>query len=200
MYSFHLLTAAVLLTCLSCEQKSTAEPPAAEKQETLWAELGTEDHARAERAMARLAAEPAKSIPFLQKKLPPVPILDRDRVARWLTDLDSDDFSVRERATEELRKLREVAEPALTRALGSRPPLEARRRIEFLLEKIKEDRLHPPFDRLRSERAVEVLERIASPAAKQVLTALARGATEADVTVEARAAVKRLNQDLAAKK
>jgi hypothetical protein len=198
MYLLHLLTATVLLTCLGYEQKSTAGPPSADKQEMLWAELGTEDPARAERTMARLVVEPARTILFLQKKLPPVPVLDRDRVAQWLTDLDSDDFSVREKSTRELQKLREVAEPALTKALGNRPSLEARR-IEFLLEKIKQVRLYPPSNRLRAERAVEVLERIASPAAKQVRQNLARGAPEADLTVEAKAAAVRLKQALATK-
>jgi len=48
--------------------------------------------------MARLAAEPAKTIAFLQKKLSPVPVLDRDRVVQWLTEQDSDDVAVRRQA------------------------------------------------------------------------------------------------------
>jgi hypothetical protein len=113
-------------------------------------------------------------------------------VAGWLAELDSDDFATRERATQGLEKQGEVVESALLEALGQSPSLEARRRIQRLLEGVKAERLNPSAERCRAVRAVEVLERIGDAKSRQVLVLLARGAPEAQLTVEARSALKRL--------
>jgi hypothetical protein len=76
-----------------------------------------------------------------------------------LAKLDDDRFKVRQRATRELEKLAETAEPALKKALVGDPSPEARRGIEKLLSKLKKDRLHPPADRMRLVRAVRRPER-----------------------------------------
>ena len=49
---------------------------------------------------------------------------DADQVRRWIRDLDSDRFAVRDRAVAELAKLGDAAEPALRQALRDRPSLE----------------------------------------------------------------------------
>src|SRR5262249_49925638 len=84
------------------------------------------------------------------------------------------------------------AAPALRRALGGRPALEVRKRLEGLLEKAL---LRPPTGpELQALRAVEALEKIASPEARQVLRGLAKGAPEARLTREAMAALGRLTR------
>jgi hypothetical protein len=98
----------------------------------------------------------------------------------------------------ELEQLSETAEPALRKALTDDPPPEARRRIERLLDKLRQSRLRPPAERVRLVRAVEVLELIGSPAARQVLATLAGGAPEAQLTLEAKTALERLTQPPAA--
>lgn len=158
----------------------------------LWTELGTTDSLKAERAIAGLAASPERTIPFLQKRVHPVPIAEPRRLARWLADLDSDEFQTREQATRELEKLGDAAEAALRAALEKHPPPESRRRMRWLLQRLKAERLWPPAGRLRILRAVEILERIGTPKARQFLELLARGAPEAALTIDARSALDRL--------
>jgi hypothetical protein len=184
---------AVLLACGAC-CATRAETPAGKKLDRWWADLGSKDPIRVDRAMTSLVARPAQTVAFLRKRLSPVPAADGRLVAHLLAELDHERFPVREKATRDLHRIGEVAEPALRRALANHPSPEARRRIERLLGLLRSERLSPPADRLRAVRAVEVLERIGSPAARRVLTALARGTPEAGLTVEARAALERLNQ------
>src|SRR5262245_16988259 len=66
--------------------------------------------------------------------------LDKKQVDKWLGDLQNDTFKVREKATQELEKLGNDAKPYLREALRAQPEpcLEARRRIESLLDKLRE--------------------------------------------------------------
>ena len=106
-----------------------------------------------------------------------------------MKDLDSDRYVTRERATRELEKLGELAEPALRSALNRQPSLETRQRLESLLQKL--DPIRDP-ESLRSLRAIEVLEHIGSAEAQTLLQQLARGAPEARLTQEAKASCVRL--------
>jgi hypothetical protein len=98
----------------------------------------------------------------------------------------------RDRAATELRRLGEQALPALHAALAKPASLEAQRRVESLLA-----RLRPPLTasaRLQSLRAVQLLERIDSPAARTVLKKLTDGAPHARGTREAKDALTRLER------
>jgi WD40 repeat protein len=156
--------------------------------EARWADLRDADAARAYAAMLVLLASPRQTTAFLTEHLKPAAVADTAEVARLVVDLDSKVFRTRETAARVLLKMGLDAEPALRRALAADPPLEARRRIEALLVKLK------GADQVRQVRAVEVLERLGSPAARQHLEALARGAPEARLTREARAALRRLDR------
>jgi hypothetical protein len=57
---------------------------------------------------------------------------DPQKIAHWIADLDSDQFAVREKATQELKKLGESAQPALRQALENQPKPEAKKRLERL--------------------------------------------------------------------
>jgi hypothetical protein len=63
------------------------------------------------------------------------------QVDRLLADLDSDRFAVRQQAEAELEKMGWMVEPALCKALESKPSLEMRRRIETVLAKLANERL-----------------------------------------------------------
>ena len=78
----------------------------------------------------------------------------------------------------------EWTEPALRKARGSRPSLEAHRRLDRILEKLSSHWL-------RSQRAIEALELAGTPATQRVLQTLAAGAAEARLTQEAKAVLKR---------
>jgi hypothetical protein len=188
MTPFRWALAALVLGAVGLGLPAAAPP---RTLEPLWADLGSDDALQAERATACLVARPAETVLFLRRRLRPVTV-DARRVARWLADLDSDHYASRERASRELEGLCEAVEPLLRKALAARPSLEARRRIQRLLIRVRGERLSPSPERRRVLRAVEVLERIGAPAARQVLLALARGAPTAALTVDAKGALERL--------
>jgi hypothetical protein len=157
----------------------------------LWIDLGSADGRRAGRAVWALVAAPQVAVPLMEQRLRPVRPVADEQVRKWIADLESERFAVRNRATEELEKLRELAEPAL-RAAKEERGLEIRRRVELLLKQIEDDRLIPGAARLRELRGVEVLEHIGTPEARRVLEGIARGSERARLTAEARAALGRL--------
>src|SRR5262249_18530928 len=124
---------------------------------------------------------------LLRAHLFPVPPADGRRLARLVTDLDSDSFETRERATRELALLGDLAEPALRQALENRPSPELRRRAQRLLAKLE-------GPKLRQVRAVEVLELVGTPEAQKLLQELAGGAPSARLTQEAKASLGRLDK------
>jgi hypothetical protein len=158
----------------------------------LWSELAGEDVLRARGALWTLVASRDQAVSFLQARLKPTPPVEAKQVQRWISDLDSEDFATREKATHELNELGELAEPAMKRVLEKQPTLEARRRINSVL-----DRIHSGItssDMMRSLRAVEVLERIGTEEAQNALKVLAKGVPEARLTQEATSAVDRLKR------
>ena len=112
------------------------------------------------------------------------------RLAGLIADLGSPRFADREAAESALEELGDQAAPALRRALEGRPGLEARRRIERLLDGLK-DGSSPTA--LRRSRAVQAMELAATAEAREVLRAWAAGAPEARLTREARAGLRRLS-------
>jgi dipeptidyl aminopeptidase/acylaminoacyl peptidase len=155
--------------------------------EALWTDLADADAARAYRAMGKLRAGSARSVPFLRTQLKPVVAADPQRVARLLRDLDSEVFARRKQASEDLAKLGEGAEPALRAALADKPSLEVRQRLEELIART--EFLSP--QRLRTLRSLEVLEHVPGTEARQLLQALAKGVEGTWLTREAQAALQR---------
>jgi HEAT repeat protein len=169
--------------------RCNGEPPAHSEEEwdALWEELAR-DAVTAHRACWTLVSDGNLAVRFLGERLRPISSASPGHLARLIADLDSDDFGMREKASRELAKLREVAEPPLRQTLAEPPSAEVRRRVGGLLE-----RLEPAAgERLREARSIAVLEDIASPEARRVLQALAAGAPEARLTQEAKAALGRL--------
>ncbi len=155
--------------------------------EACWATLADADAAKAYDALWTLVAAPEQAVPFLQKHLPPVPRPDDNTVARLIADLDSNDFTTRQKATEELSKLGDAIAQNLRRALENKPSLEVRRRIQQLLDQTRDW----TAERLRDHRAIQALEHIGTRQAKEVLLRLAAGAPETLRTEEAKTALRR---------
>lgn len=174
----------------------------AEQGETCWADLADSDAAKAYQAMCRLIAAPADALALLSRHLKPVEDVDAKRIQRLIADLDADEFAVRDKATMELRRIAEVVEPALRKALASRPSLEMRLRLENLLYDVAlaRQQWHPSAEVLRQLRAVEVLEHLAAPEGQRLLEMLAKKATGTRLKCEARAALQRLQSARTAKK
>jgi hypothetical protein len=171
------------------------EPPGelgTRQLEALWTDLAGDDAARASRAIEDLAAAAGQTVPFLKAHLRPVSLIELKQIAPLLADLDSDDFGVREKATAELEKLGESAEPALRQALEGQPSLEVRRRVGAVLQMLRKE--SPGPERLRELRALEVLEQVGGTEVQQLLQRLADGVPEARLTQEARGALERLDR------
>ncbi|HZT80137.1 MAG TPA: WD40 repeat domain-containing protein, partial [Gemmataceae bacterium] len=82
--------------------------------EARWADLAAEDPGRGFPAVAALSAAPGQSVPFLRQRLTallkPAPGLSPERIAQLIRDLDSDEFAVRKKASQELEKAGKQAE------------------------------------------------------------------------------------------
>jgi WD40 repeat protein len=162
----------------------------AEDLPRLWAELASEDARQAQASLWTLASAPSRALPYLEQRLTPARAVGPDRLRRLIADLESEQFAVRKSASEQLRQLDLLAEPALREALKGRPPLESRRRIEELLADFRGPAATD--ERRRVVRAVTVLEHAKSESARRLLRKLAAVAPEARLTREVRAALQRL--------
>jgi len=134
-------------------------------------------------AVGKLAGAPEQAVPHLAEQLRPVPALAPAVLARRIAELKSDKFAERDLASKELERTGETSEAALRKALEAVNELEVQRRIEAVLERVRQRRL-------RQLRALEVLERIGGAAAGAVLREVAAGATAA--APEAAASLRRL--------
>jgi WD40 repeat protein len=164
----------------------------AAKVNLLWDALRSRDAGRSTEAVWKLTAAGDRAVAHLAKELAPREAPAPDRIRKWMQDLQSDRFVVREQAHGELAKLEEIAEPYLKKALAEDPPLELRRRAEQLLKELS--RLRPNPNRLQAVRAIEALEWIGTPAARAALERMAGGAPGAEVTLAAQAALERLRK------
>jgi RNA polymerase sigma factor (sigma-70 family) len=156
--------------------------------DTCWTTLMDEDAAKAYDAVWMLSASAEQAVPILAKHLRPVPRPDAKIVSQLIADLDSDNFSVRQRAMKELSKFGDAITPILQRTLEGKPALEMRRRVQQLLNQTRD---WTP-EHLREHRAIQALEHIGTQAARQLLESLAGGTPEARLTEEAKAALRRL--------
>lgn len=159
--------------------------------ETLWRDLASDDAARAYSAIGALAATP-DSAPFIKQQLWPAATPDTKPLPRWIADLNSDAFAVRNHATHEIEKLGPLAKPGLQKALAAKPSTEVRRRIEDLLQTIERSVIS---NELRHWRVLEALEHANTTDARQVLDRLAsEGPAGSPTTAEAAAALDRLRR------
>src|SRR5262249_14305251 len=141
-------------------ENATTNPGETRTVEALWSDLAGEDASKAHQVIWTMVATPGETVPFLQAQIHPFGPVDGKRIDQFITDLDHEEFLVREEASRELEKLGKLADPALRRILGAPPSLEVRRRAERLLEKLDGPLLAP--DLVRLVRSLEVLEHIGS--------------------------------------
>jgi RNA polymerase sigma factor (sigma-70 family) len=164
-----------------------------------WDDLADEDGGKSYRAVAALAVVPEQAVAYLAQRLRPAANIDREKqkqVVQLITELDADDFAVRENAARELSRRGQAAEQALRAALEGSPSPEVRQRAETLLRKMSQQ--PPGHERLRLLRAVEVLELIGNLDARRLLETLASGAAEARLTQDAKDSLARLAKRTAA--
>ena len=160
----------------------------------LWTALGSGDAKLAHHAVCALVADPEQAVKLLDERLRPLDAMDTERLAKAVTDLDHDRFQVREKATNELARLGELAEPLLRQTLERQPSLEVRQRVQLLLNKLETATLAP--DQLRTLRAYEVLERIGGNEARRLFEAHARQLADSPLGREAQGCLDRLARRL----
>ena len=112
---------------------TSSSSPAALEQ--LWADLASADEATVTRAILGLGKNPQQTLTFLKDRLPPVKG-DPKRVAQWIADLDSSQFAVRQRATEELEYQGKYIQADLTKALAAGPALQTKQQLQQLLDRM----------------------------------------------------------------
>lgn len=140
-----------------------------------------------------LAAEGDAVIPRLKTVLAPAPAKPLKDTERWISDLDSGNYVVREKAEKRLLALGPDVMPLLGNALKNPRSLEQRRRLEAILKALDDFPLAHE-DRLRQTRGIAVLEHIGTPDARAALIWLAKGNPCAFQTQQAQAALRRLER------
>lgn len=193
-----LVTGSQDTTALCWDGTTIVPPPATAIHRTetelaaLWESLGARDAAKAHAAVWALVHSGNQAAEFIGGRLSPAEPVDEILITRWIGDLDSQQFAVRERATAALVRTADQSESLLRAALDSTRSAEVRQRIRHILDAATDGDLSP--DRLREVRAVEVLELIRTTKARERLTTLARGPSGAYLTRESQAALKRLGR------
>jgi RNA polymerase sigma factor (sigma-70 family) len=182
------------LTGQKREGQSWSKPLGGADLDGAWDTLAGDDAAKAFRMGQRLAGSPKDAIAYLQKRLQPVPVVEEKRVQKLIADLGSDDFATRTNATKELEKLEDSPVDLYQMALEGDQSVEARKRLDELVEKSAELWRTLTPERRRVIRALEVLELAGTPEARQVLQSLAKGASGARQTQEAKASLERLQR------
>jgi hypothetical protein len=157
---------------------------------TWWDDLAGADAGRAYAAVGLLAESPAVSVPFLRKRLRPIPAAEVQEIRQCIDDLGSDEFTVRDKAAQRLKVLGPSAAPLLGQALQKKPPLETRRRLEQILD--SPESRPSAGEPLRTLRALAVLEQAGTLDARRLLQELASGGPGAWLTCEAEASCQRL--------
>jgi RNA polymerase sigma factor (sigma-70 family) len=157
--------------------------------DALWTDLGKDEATVAYDALCGLVASPHEAAQFLSTHLVPAKPAEPERVRRWIADLDSERFDVRETATRELEQAGEVVVPALRKTLEAKPSNEVTRRVTHLLERL--DGPTPVGKVIQAIRSIEILERIGSAEARTLLRRLASDMPETRLTREAKAALNR---------
>jgi RNA polymerase sigma factor (sigma-70 family) len=163
--------------------------PSAKNPESLWADLASDDAAKAYQAMNDFTSGPMQTVAFLKKNLQPASAVDARLMAHLISDLDNDRFPVRQKAAQELENLGELAESALRKEFQGKPSEERRRQIERLLGKLRQS---PTCIHVRMLRAIEVLEHVGTVEARDLLSTLSTGAPAARLTQEAKSCLERL--------
>jgi hypothetical protein len=151
-------------------------------------DLAGENAERAHAAVWALVNSP-KAASFLGEQRSLFVSIDVDVIERWIRDLDSNKFTLRERASQELGLILDEAESHLKKARQARTSAEAQQRIDQLLHTRSLGSCGRELQRLR---VIEVLEHIASPDAVAIMQKLAAGPAEARPTREAKASLERL--------
>ena len=123
----------------------------AEQVKSLWHDLAA-DPVKAYQAIIAYRVAAKQAVVQFKEQLKPAVGVDAQRIEQLISELEMAKYETRQKATDELEKLGELAEPALRKAMAKGPSLEMRRRLDMLVEKIVSDKV-PPAETVRFRRA-----------------------------------------------
>jgi len=175
--------------------KATLKPPLRlmpSQLEQLWQDLGSSDVPKAYGAVWAAVLASKQSVPFLKTRLPQLVPVDRQRIHNLVLELNHDQVTRRDKATQELEKIGALCEPMLRAAVAKPPSPDSRRRLERLLAKIEGPVASP--DTLHVLRVLEALELANTAESRQMLESLGRAAPPTKISEEAKAALERLSR------
>ncbi|MBA4192526.1 MAG: hypothetical protein C0467_31550 [Planctomycetaceae bacterium] len=139
----------------------------------LWFDLCVPDPKLAAVAISVMLADPDRSIPQVMSRLQAEDASPKNfPLNKWIADLDSTDFRVRDQASSSLTRNLGYTAVTLEAALAEDLPPECRNRIERILGAYRPD--GPAA--VRADRVVEFLEACGTPASMKALETLAAGA------------------------
>ena len=157
------------------------------EQDRLWNQMADIDAAAAYAAQQRLARAPSQAVCLCQARFFNTRQTSSEQIQRWITQLDDEEYEVREKASRNLENVEIEAAHALQTALKGNCSPEARRRMEALLEILKGKDF-----RIRPLRAVELLEQVGTAKAVDVLRELEKKTGDAALRDEVRQSLRRL--------
>jgi WD40 repeat protein len=146
---------------------------AKETMAELWDDLLRPNVPAAWAAIVALSELP-EAVDFLHENMQPTQRVSGNEIEPLIRSLASISYGERERASHALALFGELALPHLEQALETDLTLEARRRVQTLMDRTRSNvRRTPTFDVLRQLRAIAVLEHIGTSEAIKLLQELA---------------------------
>jgi len=158
--------------------------------EAMWTELASNDVPTAFHAVWNVACAGRLATPLLKNKLKMLVPVDRQRITNILADINHEQYGRRDKAVQDLEKVGALCEPLIQQALKNPPSMDARRRLEKLLEKINGPLPSP--DTLHVLRAIEALELANTAESRQILDTIAKETPPTRVSLDAKASLARL--------
>jgi WD40 repeat protein len=156
----------------------------------LWSDLSDQDAKKALNSVRSFVQSPDLAMRVFQRRLKSVKVLDTGEIAKLVALVDSDSYTIRNRATQDLESAGPQVEHVVLRALSDRPSPEAKARLEAILRNISST-TSPTC--LRGIRGVQVLEHLDSSQAYDLLKVLASGSPNSPITQDALRALYRLD-------
>ncbi len=152
------------------------QPLTAERFDKLWQDLASNEPNLGFHAASELFADMPTAVPLIQERIDE--ILQPSQSAKiqdLIADLDSDEFMVREQATEELIRFRDVAIDELNHALQETRSPEVKHRIKRILSTPEDKPRFSPLETARMVRVIDLLARDGGEESIALLQTLAKG-------------------------
>ncbi|MBO0700367.1 MAG: PQQ-binding-like beta-propeller repeat protein, partial [Zavarzinella sp.] len=164
-----------------------------------WGSLDALEADAGYRNMGALLSQPGRAVTVIRDGFRGMAD-EQTKIRRWVSELDHDEFRVREAARRSLLQAGLRAAGALNDPGRKKMGAEGETRVRLILEAMESQGLRVPEsglfgEPLRSVRAVRVLETIGGKDARAVLEEAAKGSAESRLTKEAKSALETFPAD-----